>query len=111
MPRQRLTIGTFGDISTRKTPAGRYPAPPRPSIALSQKTKTEHSAATVALVFIALSRAAFAQMPWAEAVSPARKTTTAGLPSPTRRPLGINYAKLTPRSGARTGNARAFDLV
>jgi len=26
MARQRLTIGTFGDISTRKTPAGRYEA-------------------------------------------------------------------------------------
>ncbi|MGO4102639.1 tyrosine-type recombinase/integrase [Leifsonia sp. YAF41] len=26
MPRHRLTIGTFGDISTRKTPTGRYEA-------------------------------------------------------------------------------------
>jgi len=26
MPRQRLTIGTFGDISTRKVPTGRYEA-------------------------------------------------------------------------------------
>jgi hypothetical protein len=26
MPRQRLMIGTFGDISTRKTPTGRYEA-------------------------------------------------------------------------------------
>jgi hypothetical protein len=24
MPRQRLTIGTFGDIGTRKSPTGRY---------------------------------------------------------------------------------------
>ena len=26
MPRQRLTIGTFGDISTRQMPNGRYKA-------------------------------------------------------------------------------------
>jgi hypothetical protein len=26
MPRQRLSIGTFGDISTRTSPTDRYPA-------------------------------------------------------------------------------------
>lgn len=29
MPRQRLTIGTFGDFSTRRSPTGRYLAQTR----------------------------------------------------------------------------------